>query len=994
MSRTAPSNRDTSTGDPAPDAEATPETSRTAKQAQKLPAQETSADTQSRDWKETVAAVTSTVTEAAIDAVTIVGDAARSLTGRSRDGEAATDRSGSTVDSKAAGNGNVADKGKAARNGKATEKTSREGDSAATPRVIDRVRDKLRPTPGDDAGNGTKLEKPRVAWLQETLGNTVGKRAATARRSRRTEPAPETQDAPANGTLVEGAAAVVTNGTATKARETEAGDAWAFRPGTDVREPAWMPSLRQRSDRKRSWLMRAVTFLIATMAGFAALVVIAIALLPRAFALAADSARAELILPEDTEFDPLASRTRVLYSDGSLMAILHGEQDRNPVSLEKMPDHAWQAIVAEEDRKFFEHEGYDPMGIGRALVANFQAGGVEQGGSTISQQVARMNFEEVGADQSIERKLKEIVYAMALERRFGKNDILNRYVNQVYFGAGAYGLQAASEEFFDTNVVEITVDQAALLAGLISSPSAYNPRENPERAKQQRDLVLQSMATSGYITETEAEEYMAKPLEIAPKSGSVVKQPSVVEAVMKEFKGNPLFGATEQEREDNLFNGGLRIKTTINRKLQKLAERTVEDYYPGGKPTAAIAAVNPKNGAIVVAASSRKNNKDNFSLALQGRRQPGSSFKPFVMAEALRQGYSPGTTLSGKSPVHINMPGEDWDPQNYGGASYGQLDMRTATAKSVNTYYAQLMMMVGAENVVELTEKMGIPTDRVYGGVINPAMVLGGVTHGITPVEMASAYGTFARNGVHVEPHLLAEVKRGKKDLLNREPRKTQVLEPGVNAAAVEIMKGPVSPGGTAPGLYVPGFPIIGKTGTTQDDTDAWFVGTTPVLSTAVWVGYPEGQVSMPGYTGGRMASPLWQSFMSTALDGRKPKDFPEADDAEFIGKTVKVPDVTGLPLEEAMAKLAKRKLVAQPQQQASEAPAGTVIWVSPNDEAQMGTTVYVGVSTGQPPPPPEDDSGNEDDEDGKDLRDRLRDELEDLAGNGNGNGRGPGGGN
>jgi penicillin-binding protein 1A len=269
--------------------------------------------------------------------------------------------------------------------------------------------------------------------------------------------------------------------------------------------------------------------------------------------------------------------------------------------------------------------------------------------------------------------------------------------------------------------------------------------------------------------------------------------------------------------------------------------------------------------------------------------------------------------LSGKSPVHIDMPGEDWDPENYGGASYGNLDMRTATAKSVNTYYAQLMMMVGAENVAELTEKMGISTEAAYADIINPAMVLGGVTNGITPVEMASAYGTFARNGVHVEPHLLAEVKRGKKELLNREPRKTQVLDPGVNAAALSIMAGPVSSGGTAP-MSLPNFPIIGKTGTTQNSTDAWFVGTTPVMSTAVWVGYPEGQVAMPGYTGGQMASPLWRSFMSEALDDREPKDWPEADDAEFVGKVVKVPNVTGLSQTDALAKLAKRKLVGQVQ--------------------------------------------------------------------------------
>jgi membrane peptidoglycan carboxypeptidase len=336
------------------------------------------------------------------------------------------------------------------------------------------------------------------------------------------------------------------------------------------------------------------------------------------------------------------------------------------------------------------------------------------------------------------------------------------------------------------------------------------------------------------------------------------------------------------------------------------------------------------------------------------------------MAEALRQGFSPDTTLEAKSPLVVPMPGEDWTVQNYGGASYGHMDMRTATMKSVNTYYAQLMVLVGADKAAKLTDKMGIDGSAAYDSMANPAMVLGGVARGLTPVEMASAYGTFARNGVHVEAHLLAEVPR--------EPQKTQVLDPSVNAVALDILKGPVSPGGTAP-MSLPNFPIVGKTGTTQLATDAWFVGTTPVMSTAVWVGYPEGQIRMAGYTGGGMAAPVWLSYMSAALEGREPRDFPEVEDAEFVGKMIKVPDVTGLSEQQALSKLAKIKLVGRVQRQASPSPVGTVIWASPDDEAQMGTTVYLGVSTGEPPPPPEadedegdkkpDDSGGQDGESG-----------------------------
>ncbi|HSK97070.1 MAG TPA: transglycosylase domain-containing protein [Euzebyales bacterium] len=969
MSQTAPPDRDTSPGDP--------------------PAGGNGSGEPPRDWKTSVAAVTATVTSAAVEAVTVVGDAARSLTARVRSADTAVD--GETAEIPPAGSapgapdsgsdGAGADGGSDGVPDRAGARAAlRSGAAARTEALRERLDQRARER--EDRAQRRAQEREERARERDGRAREREERAREQRddlareREERREPQPVAAGPVGNGAAGNGHAGT-----------------WALREGIDTREPAWMPSLRQRPEHERPWLVRAGTLLLATLAGLAAITVAAVALVPRAVALAADSADAELILPEDTEFDPLASRSRVLYADGSLLAILHGEQDRNPVSIDKMPDHVWQAVVAEEDRKFFEHDGYDPQGIARALVANFQAGGVSQGGSTITQQVARMNFEEVGAEESVERKLKEVVYAMALERKFEKNEILDRYLNQVYFGAGAYGVQAASEEFFDTNVRDIEPDQAALLAGLISSPSAYNPRENPERAKQQRDLVLASMARAGFLSESEAADYASRPLKIAKPSKGTNRQPSIVEAVIREFRGNPLFGATQTEREDLLFNGGLRITTTINPRLQKLAERVVEDNFSNDGPTAAIASVNPRNGKIIAAASSKRNNRDNFSLALQGRRQPGSAFKPFVMAEALRQGFSPGTTLPGSSPLTIPLPGEPWTVENYGGASYGPMDMKSATARSVNTYYARLITMVGVDEAVELTEKMGVSAAAYGDAGAFPSLVLGGLGQGTTPVEMASAYGTFANNGVHVEAHLLEEVKRGKDVLLDRKPPKTQVLEPGVNAVALDIMTGPVSSGGTAP-MSLPNFPIIGKTGTTQQNTDAWFVGTTPVMSTAVWVGHPEGQVAMYGATGGTRAAPIWQTYMAEALANRDPKDWPEADEAEFIGETVKVPDVTGRSEDEALERLDKAKLVGQVQHQPhATVPAGVVIWASPDDEAQKGTTVYVGVSTGQPPPPPQDSGGgSDDDDDDDDSGDDDSGDSGDGPGNsgGNGNGNGP----
>ena len=995
---------------------------------------ETIAEAGGTPWKQAVAAVTSTVADAAVDAVTIVGDVARTLASRSGD-DAATTPTARTRTRPATKRGNGTDPSSASGNGRrrqTQEQPRRPSDQPRTRRrstpaptasptstaTSSRARANGAPSPGTDparvrtpsgtgapAGEGARTQAPN---------RTSGDRTTTSDAAR-ADNGPASTVTGTNAAASNGISARSTNGaktrTVTARRPTAPPDddsaaapaaaATALReaptptgtPGRHTRETAWMPPLRRRRETDRPWLVRAGLFALVSLAGLAAIVVAAVALLPKAFAYASESADAELVLPDDAAFDPLAQRTRVLYADGSLLAILHGEEDRNPVRLDKMPDHAWQAIVAEEDKKFFEHDGYDPAGIGRALFANVQAGSVSQGGSTISQQVARMNFKEVGLDRSIERKLKEVAYAVALEERFSKQEILDRYVNQVYFGSGAYGLQAASEEFFDTNVAKIEPDQAALLAGLISSPSAYNPRVNPELAREQRDLVLDSMVDVGYLTPEEGEEYKAKQLKVAPPPEGTNKQPAIIEEVMRDVKANPVFGATVQEREDNLFNGGLRIETTIRPRLQKLAERTVVSRFgkSGKGVTAAIAAVDPRTGAIKAVASAKRLNKQNFNVAMRGRRQPGSAFKPFVMAEALRQGFSPSTTLDGRSPmVFPQRYGPAWTVSNYGGASYGTLDMAAATKSSVNTYFAQLIQLVGVERAVTMAEKLGISREGIgEHGFYGPAIVLGGMNKGATTLEMASAYGTFGNNGVHVEPFLIKQVKRGKEVLFEQQKRRTQVLKPAVNAAALRMLQGPPSSGGTAPIADLPSWPVAGKTGTTQLATDAWFVGTTPVLSTAVWVGHKDSQVRMYGATGGGTAAPVWRQFMDDALANREPKDFPSVDEAEFVGKTVNVPNVVGLSEQDALSKLAKKKLIGRAQFQASAAPVGSVLWVSPSDTAHVGTTVYVGVSTGAPPPPPEPEPAPEPESDDDDEPQRRRNDRPGNSGGGGGGGRG-----
>lgn len=938
MTQTVPPDRETDPGDAGRDAVPEPD---------------------ARDWRRTAAAVGSTVAGAAVDAVAVVGDAVRSLRpGSGSNGHPTTPR---VPLSRLAGSGRRS-----------------------------RAADDLDPAEPSTPAAATAVDVPERASDVEDVTPTVDAAAQVF-------PAAVAAPAPERAPAVDRARSAGVSAPAARN-----GDAAVDRADVPWTETAWLPPLRERESTQRPWLVRAAWFAFATIAGLAAIFVAIAALLPRAVAYAADSADAELVLPEDTTFGVLDQRTKVYADDGTLMAILHGEQDRNPVPLRRLPDHVWQAVVAAEDQKYYEHEGYDPGGIARALVANVQAGGIEQGGSTVTQQVARLNFDEVGTARSLDRKFKEVVYAVALEQRFSKDEILDRYMNQVYFGSGAYGIQAASEEFFDANARELTVDQAALLAALISSPSAYNPRSNPETALVQRNLVLDSMADVGYISDAEAARLRRAPLEVAPPSDGTNREPSIIEAVIDEFKRNPLFGATVAEREDFLFTGGLEIRTTINLRLQNAAEEIVAEKYPyqPGEPTAVIGSIDPRSGAIKAAASAEEYNRENFNLALLGRKQPGSAAKPLVMAEALRQGFPPETTL--EAPGTMAFPqryGEPWEVSNFGSASFGRIDMRKATASSVNTYYAQLIQLVGLDPSIEMMDRMGIDTTAALGGPSQRgfSIVLGGWTHGATAIEMASAYGSFANNGVYNEPYLLAEVARGDEDLLQRQRRQRQVLEPGVNAVALDILRGPVSPGGTA-NVGLTGWELIGKTGTTNERKSAWFVGTTAKLSTAVWVAHPASERTLGSFaTGGQVAAPIWQEYMTEAFTNVDPADFPEADQAEFVGKSVNVPQVRGLSEADALARLAEKKLIGRVQFQASAAAAGTVIWVSPSDTAQIGTEVWIGVSTGEPPPPPEpepepdDDpdppSDDDDDGGGGGLGEEIRERIRDNIGPGNGDG-------
>ncbi|HVM00173.1 MAG TPA: transglycosylase domain-containing protein, partial [Egibacteraceae bacterium] len=573
----------------------------------------------------------------------------------------------------------------------------------------------------------------------------------------------------------------------------------------------------------------------------------------------------------ETDLPGLRERSVVRAADGTALAVLADEFDREAVPLDRIPEHVRHAVLVAEDRRFYEHDGYDVNAIFRAALANFRAGGVEQGASTITQQLAQINF--LTGEETIRRKLEEISVARALEGEYSKDELLERYLNQVYFGAGSYGVQAAAQQFFGVLVEDLTVEQAALLAGIIRSPGALDPRSNPEGAQRRRDIVLQAMADEGYLDAAEARRLRTAPVEVVPPRDRSPEEPYVIEAVKREFFNNETFGETVEERIELLFHGGLNVETTVVPRLQQAAAEVVNAAFPDSTgPTGALAAIHPVHGGVLALHGGKDFDEVQFDLATQGRRQPGSALKPVTAASALEQGIPPTTRLRGDGPASFDVPGavEPFVVENFEGSNHGRVTMHEALVASVNTAFAQLILQSGVEETVDLAGRLGINIDRAFGPreTWGPAIVLGGLTHGVTPLEMASVYGVFANEGIHAQPYLIHRVTNPQGEILyEREPVAEQVLDPAVAAAMVDMLTDVVDRG-TATRAQLPGLQPIGKTGTNDDRADAWFVGAVPVLSAAVWVGHPEAQVPVPGLTGGSVPAEVWRQFMERALDG------------------------------------------------------------------------------------------------------------------------------
>jgi penicillin-binding protein 1A len=576
-------------------------------------------------------------------------------------------------------------------------------------------------------------------------------------------------------------------------------------------------------------------------------------------------------------------RSSAIYAaDGSLIGFISARSIRQPVPAKALPQNLKYATVAIEDRNFFEHGAIDPAGIVRAAWKNLQAGGKPvQGASTITQQLVR-NLYIRDPEPTIERKLVEARLAYEQEEKYSKKRILADYLNTAPYGTvegeTAVGAEAAAQTYFDKPARELELTEAALIAGLPQAPSEYNPLLDPRAALERRNQVLEAMAEQGYISGEEYEKALGKGLGLEPGQKYRV------------IRDRLLFDLVQQELIDKyglntVRYGGLKAYTTIDPELQERAQEAVDSCgvcYAGGGPAAGLASVDPETGEIVALASTEgSEDESEFNYAWQAHRQPGSAFKTFVLAAAIAQGVDPDSTYyDGSSPKTLDPPGAGplWTVANAepGG---GTMSLASATWHSTNVVFAQLDLDVGSENVTQMARQMGIeaPLESV------PAEGIGGLSVGVTPLEMASAYATLASGGIHRDATALARVEFPDGDVDEPEADAGErVLSEGEAYEVTRLLEGVITQG-TGAGYTSIGCDAAGKTGTSEELSDAWFAGYTPRYSTAVWVGHPASREAT-GY-GGTTAGPIWRSFMEAANS---------AECAEFE-QPATLPELSGL---------------------------------------------------------------------------------------------------
>jgi len=594
-------------------------------------------------------------------------------------------------------------------------------------------------------------------------------------------------------------------------------------------------------------------------------------------------------LPNIDELTPREQplTTEIYASDGSLLAYLHAEEDRKIVPLNEISRYVINATIAREDERFYEHPGFDIEAIIRALLMNIIEGKIVEGGSTITQSYIGCSY--ISPERTYLNKLKEAYLAYQLEQRFSKDEILELFLNTVYYGEGSYGIETAAKNYFGKSAKDLNLNESAFLAGVTRNPGGYSPYTKYREALERRNSVLNKMYELNYINKTQLEITRKKPLLVISqkrreKDFALFFIDYVKQILIEKY------GVTKT------FNGGLKVYTTVDPNLQKLAEEAIKEHlYEEDDPTAALISVEPATGYIKAMVGGEDFKKSQFNIAVQKNRQTGSTFKVFVLAAALENGISPYIAYPPNGPIILENPGAaDWEVENYGKAEFEETKMiiLEGIIRSVNVVYAQLIMDVGPGEVARTAMDMGITTKlEPY-----PSIALGG--QGVSPLDMSAAFATLANNGVYIRPVVITKILDPNYQIIyEHEPEEGIRVLREANAYRLTKILEQVIQRGTGVRANI-GRPAAGKTGTTQEHWDAWFVGYTPDMSTAVWVGHPEENIRMERLRGllvqgGTYPAMIWKSFMQEALKDIPVTDFTFPSDPTF---PVTVCTMSGLP--------------------------------------------------------------------------------------------------
>ncbi|MDK2888236.1 MAG: penicillin-binding protein [Thermoanaerobacter sp.] len=580
-------------------------------------------------------------------------------------------------------------------------------------------------------------------------------------------------------------------------------------------------------------------------------------------------------LPAWSEEKLLSGASTSIYDQNGELVARVGEENRVPVDLKEIPEHVREAFLAIEDVRFYQHHGVDLRGIIRAAWTDITGGRIQEGGSTITQQLVKLSF--LTPERTIKRKIQEVILAIITERRYTKDEILEMYLNKVYFGAGAYGIQSAAETYFDKPARDLTLSEGALLAGLIQAPSAYDPFVNPEAAKKRRDLVLDNMVKYNFITAEEAAQARAIPLEEMLKPGGKQQYPYpffidyVTEQLVNRY-------GTEQ-----VFKGGLHVFTTLDPAIQEAAEKAMSDprNYPASvrdsqgvlQPEGAAVVIDPHTGYIKAIVGGREHtHRLQWNRAtMPPGRQPGSTFKPIIA-------YGPAVEYKGMAPASVidDIPVKygNYSPRNYDGRYRGLVTMRTAIASSINVVAVRVLMEhVGIASAIKFARGLGINLDPATHG---PSMALGGLHEGVTPLQMAAAYSAFANQGIYLEPTAITRVEDASGNVLYEyQPKPVRAMKATTAYLITDMLK-TVIESGTGTNARI-GRPAAGKTGTSDQGKDLWFAGYTPELVGVVWIGYDKPR-AMPQEFGGRYPALIWRQIMSEALKDVPVHQFPRPE--------------------------------------------------------------------------------------------------------------------